>query len=55
MPFAIPTSLWRPGFVYTSVTELVRRPGRERYDGAFRGPLAPTPLAPAAAPLLVLE
>ena len=44
MPFAIPTSLWRPGFVYTSVTELVRRPGRERYDGGFRGAQAPVPL-----------
>jgi hypothetical protein len=42
MPFAMPTSLWRPGFVYSTVTEILRRPGRERYDGAFYGPVAPT-------------
>jgi len=55
MPFVIPTSLWRPGFIYSSVTEITRRPGRERYDGAFRGPLAPTQLTPTDAPLLVLD
>ena len=54
MPFVIPTSLWRPGFIYSAITELTRRPGRERYDGAFRGPLAPTPLVPQEKPLLVL-
>jgi hypothetical protein len=54
MPFVIPTSLWRPGFIYSAVTEITRRPGRERYDGAFRGPLAPTPLVAAERPLLVL-
>jgi 4-amino-4-deoxy-L-arabinose transferase-like glycosyltransferase len=54
MPFAIPTTLWRPGFIYSSITEITRRPGVERYDGAFRGPMAPTPLAPSSAPLLRL-
>jgi hypothetical protein len=54
MPFAIPTTLWRPGFIYSSMTELTRRPGVERYDGAFRGPMAPTPLTPSSAPLLRL-
>lgn len=54
MPFAIPTTLWRPGFIYSSITELTRRPGTERYDGAFRGPMAPTPLTPSSAPLLRL-
>src|SRR5262249_6413520 len=44
MPFALPTSLWRPGFVYSVITEILRRPGRERYDGTFRGPVAPTEL-----------
>jgi hypothetical protein len=44
MPFAIPASLWRAGFVYESVTELMRRPGRERYEGSFRGPGAPEPV-----------
>jgi hypothetical protein len=41
MPFSIPTSLWRPGFVYSSVTELMRRPGRERYSGSWVGQGAP--------------
>ncbi len=44
MPFAMPTSLWRPGFVYSTITEILRRPGRERYDGAFYGTVAPTEL-----------
>lgn len=42
MPFALPTSSWRPGFIYSSISELVRRPGRERYTGAFRGKGAET-------------
>jgi hypothetical protein len=55
MPFALPTSLWRPGFIYRSESELVRRPGRERYVGAFRGAGAPEPLSGAAeTPLLTL-
>jgi hypothetical protein len=55
MPFALPSSLWRPGFIYRSESELVRRPGRERYVGAFRGAGAPEPLAGAAeTPLLTL-
>jgi hypothetical protein len=37
MPFPIPTSLFRLGFIYRTRTELLRRPGRERYLGAFRG------------------
>ncbi|HEX6274255.1 MAG TPA: glycosyltransferase family 39 protein [Polyangiaceae bacterium] len=56
MPFALPTSSWRPGFVYESVTELVRRPGRERYIGAFHGAGAPEPLSgPEETTLAVLE
>jgi 4-amino-4-deoxy-L-arabinose transferase-like glycosyltransferase len=56
MPFAFPTSFWRPGFVYESVTELMRRPGRERYVGDFRGPEAPEPTSgPPETTLLVLE
>ena len=35
MPFSLPTSLWRPGFIYTQISEIVRRPGRERYVGAW--------------------
>ncbi|HEY3500484.1 MAG TPA: glycosyltransferase family 39 protein [Polyangiaceae bacterium] len=37
MPFAIPTSLWHAGFIYSSASEIVRRPGRERYAGAWSG------------------
>ena len=56
MPFSLPASLWRPGFVYSSVTELMRRPGRERYTGSFQGPGAPVPLSgPRETTLLVLE
>jgi hypothetical protein len=36
MPFAIPTSRWKPGYVYASVTEVIRRIGSERWYGAFR-------------------
>jgi len=35
MPFSIPTGLWKPGFIYTSVTEIRKRPGQERYYGYF--------------------
>jgi hypothetical protein len=56
MPFAIPTTLWRPGFIYSSVTELTRRPGTERYDGGFRGTMPPTLLhADKPGPLLRLR
>jgi hypothetical protein len=56
MPFALPTSLWRPNFIYSSVTEILRRPGRERYVGTFRGPQAPVLVEPKdAGPLIVLE
>jgi 4-amino-4-deoxy-L-arabinose transferase-like glycosyltransferase len=56
MPFSLPTSLWRAGYVYESVTELMRRPGRERYVGWFDGPGAPTPTSgPRETTLLVLE
>lgn len=56
MPFAIPTSLWRPGFVYSAITEILRRPGSERYDGAFGGPVAPGEIdGRNADPLLTLD
>ena len=45
MPFSMPSSLWKTGFIYRSESELVRRPGRERYVGAFRGTGAPEPLS----------
>jgi Dolichyl-phosphate-mannose-protein mannosyltransferase len=36
MPFAIPASRWKRGYVYASVTEVIRRIGRERWYGTFR-------------------
>jgi len=35
IPFALPPSLWRPGYLYASHTEIRSRPGRERFYGAF--------------------
>lgn len=35
MPFTVPSSLWKSGFIYTSVTEIRKRPGLERYYGYF--------------------
>ncbi len=56
LPCPIPTSLWRPGFIYAATTEILRRPGRERYLGAFRGPGAPEPEGgPPEVELLALE
>jgi len=52
MPFVVPTTLWVQGFIYSAVTEILARPGRERYDGAFRGRGAPVPVdGPAAVTL----
>ena len=36
MPFAIPTSRWKAGYVYASITEVIRRIGSERWSGSFR-------------------
>jgi hypothetical protein len=36
MPFVIPASRWKPGYVYASMTEVIPRIGRERWYGAFR-------------------
>jgi len=36
MPFTIPASRWKSGYVYSSVTELIRRIGKERWTGRFR-------------------
>jgi hypothetical protein len=36
MPFAIPASRWRSGYVYSSLTEIIRRLGKERWTGRFR-------------------
>jgi len=36
MPFAIPANRWKSGYVYSSVTEIIRRIGKERWYGKFR-------------------
>jgi hypothetical protein len=38
MPFAIPASRWKRGYVYDSITEIIHRIGQERWYGAFRAP-----------------
>ena len=56
MPFAIPATLWERGFIYAATTEILKRPGRERYAGSFRGHGAPQPQSgPEEEPLLVVE
>jgi len=36
MPFTIPASRWKSDYVYSSVTEVIRRIGRERWTARFR-------------------
>jgi dolichyl-phosphate-mannose-protein mannosyltransferase len=36
MPFAIPASRWKAGYVYSSVTEIIRRIGKERWTASVR-------------------
>ena len=55
MPFAIPTSRWKAGYVYSSVTEIIRRIGTERWDGTFRSAHAPNSPAPPMFELLRLD
>ncbi len=55
MPFDIPTARWKRGFIYASVTEVLKRPGRERYLGSYRAG-GPTPEGcPLEQTLLVLH
>lgn len=35
LPTTIPRNAWRPGFIYSSVTEILKRPGRERFYGLW--------------------
>jgi len=55
MPFAIPTSRWKPGYVYASVTEVIRRIGSERWYGAFRPARARSPDSSAELEIVRLE
>jgi len=36
MPFAIPAGRWKSGYIYSSVTEVIRRIGKERWTASFR-------------------
>ncbi|HEY0466767.1 MAG TPA: glycosyltransferase family 39 protein [Polyangiaceae bacterium] len=36
MPFAIPANRWRSDYIYSSITEVIRRIGKERWDATFR-------------------
>lgn len=36
MPFTIPANRWQSGYIYSSVTEIIRRIGKERWTGRFR-------------------
>lgn len=41
LPAHLPRRLWKPGYLYSSVTEILKRPGKELFFGAFRGKDAP--------------
>ena len=38
IPFSIHASRWQRGYVYASITEVIRRIGRERWYASFRAP-----------------
>lgn len=40
MPFSIPTNRWKRGYLYSSVSEVIRRIGGERWFASFRSPRA---------------
>ena len=54
LPPALPRKLWKAGFVYSSVTEILKRPGKERFYGSFAGPHAPGAIG-RKEPLTLLE
>jgi hypothetical protein len=54
LPSALPRKFWKRGFVYSSVTEILKRPGKERFYGSFRGPSAPGAIG-RKEPLTLLE
>jgi hypothetical protein len=62
MPFALPATLWKPGFVYSSLSEIRARPGKERFYGYWQrraisaAPTGPRPVPPPRTiDLLVLD
>ncbi len=56
LPSVVPPALWKPGYLYTSITEVLKRPGRERFSGYFVGPGARASTSGSdSCALLVLE
>ena len=56
MPFAIPASRWKAGYVYASIPEIIRRIGSEQWTATFRPTRGPrVPRASAEFELLSLE
>jgi 4-amino-4-deoxy-L-arabinose transferase-like glycosyltransferase len=45
LPSAIAHSAWKAGFVYSMVTEILKRPGSESFQGNWLGPSAPQSLS----------
>lgn len=56
-PPAIPRSSWKPGYLYSSVTELLKRPGTEQFYGSWRSvePLPADIVADAERRVLLLS
>jgi hypothetical protein len=45
LPSLLQRDIWRPGYLYVSVTEILKRPGRERFVGAWVNTGPELPLA----------
>lgn len=59
LPFALPPSLWKEGYIYAKHSEIRKRPGRERFYGFYysrNGGKTPRPeRGPIEVPLLEIE
>ncbi|HLK41626.1 MAG TPA: glycosyltransferase family 39 protein [Polyangiaceae bacterium] len=57
VPFVVPTTLWKSGYIYVERAEIRHRPGREAFAGYFISPKGSPPKprdGPARLPLLSL-
>jgi hypothetical protein len=45
LPSLLQRDIWRPGYLYVSVTEILKRPGRERFVGSWVNTGQELPLA----------
>jgi hypothetical protein len=41
LPSTVPHAAWKPGYVYSLVTEILKRPGTEAFQGIWTGMSAP--------------